>query len=92
MRDLMDTAVITAKFKMREFLCKEDGEVNIISMVAKGSVDEGVEEYLLENKELFDRVVDGKGSKTDIQTILYKKQNKREKLLFFYDTITIRKM
>lgn len=33
MRDLMDTAVITAKFKMREFLCKEDGEVNIISMV-----------------------------------------------------------
>ena len=33
MRDLMDTAVITAKFKMREFLCKEDGEVYIISMV-----------------------------------------------------------
>jgi SNF2 family DNA or RNA helicase len=48
------------------------GTVNIISMVAKGSVDEGVEEYLLENKDLFDRVVDGKGSKTDIQTILYK--------------------
>ena len=48
------------------------GTVNIISMVAKESVDEGVEEYLLENKDLFDRVVDGKGSKTDIKTILYK--------------------
>lgn len=48
------------------------GTVNVISMVAKGSVDEGVEEYLLENKDLFDRVVDGKGSKTDIKTILYK--------------------
>ncbi len=48
------------------------GTVNVISMVAKGSVDEGVEEYLLENQDLFDRVVDGKGSKTDIQTILYK--------------------
>lgn len=48
------------------------GTVNIISMVAKGSVDEGVEEYLLENKDLFDRVVDGKGNKTDFKTILYK--------------------
>lgn len=48
------------------------GTVNVISMVAKGSVDEGVEEYLLENKELFDRVVDGKGSKTDIRSILNK--------------------
>lgn len=48
------------------------GTVNIISMVAKGSVDEGVEEYLLENKDLFDRVVDGKGSKTDFKIILYK--------------------
>lgn len=48
------------------------GTVNIISMVAKGSVDEGVEEYLLENKELFDRVVDGKGSKADIRSILNK--------------------
>jgi len=48
------------------------GTVNVISMVAKGSVDEGVEEYLLENKDLFDRVVDGKGSKADIKTILYK--------------------
>lgn len=48
------------------------GTVNIISMVAKGSVDEGVEEYLLENQDLFDRVVDGKGSKADIKTILNK--------------------
>lgn len=48
------------------------GTVNVISMVAKGSVDEGVEEYLLENQDLFDRVVDGKGSKTDIKTILNK--------------------
>ena len=48
------------------------GTVNVISMVAKGSIDEGVEEYLLENKELFDRVVDGKGSKADIRSILNK--------------------
>ena len=48
------------------------GTVNIISLVAKGSVDEGVEEYLVENKDLFERVVDGKGSKTDIKTILNK--------------------
>lgn len=48
------------------------GTVNVISMVAKGSVDEGVEEYLLENQDLFDRVVDGKGSKVDIKTILNK--------------------
>ena len=48
------------------------GTVNVISMVAKGSVDEGVEEYLLENKDLFDRVVDGKGSKTDIRAVLNK--------------------
>ena len=48
------------------------GTVNVISMVAKDSVDEGVEEYLLENKDLFDRVVDGKGSKADIKTILNK--------------------
>lgn len=48
------------------------GTVNIISLVAKGSVDEGVEEYLIENKELFDRVVDGKGSKADIRSILNK--------------------
>lgn len=48
------------------------GTVNIISMVAKGSVDEGVEEYLLENQDLFDRVVDGKFSKTDITKLLHK--------------------
>ncbi len=48
------------------------GTVNVISMVAKGSIDEGVEEYLLENKDLFDRIVDGKGSAKDIKTILNK--------------------
>lgn len=48
------------------------GTVNIISLVAKGSVDEGVEEYLVENKELFERVVDGKGSKVDMRSILNK--------------------
>lgn len=48
------------------------GTVNIISLVAKGSVDEGVEEYLIENKDLFERVVDGKGSKADVRTILSK--------------------
>lgn len=48
------------------------GTVNIISMVAKGSIDEGVEEYLVENKDLFERIVDGKGTKADIKTILNK--------------------
>lgn len=48
------------------------GTVNIISMVAKGTIDEAVEEYLAENRELFDRVVDGKGSAKDIKTILNK--------------------
>ena len=48
------------------------GTVNIISLVAKGTADEGVEEYLIENKDLFERVVDGKGSKADIKTILNK--------------------
>lgn len=48
------------------------GTVNVISLVAKGSVDEGVEEYLIENKDLFDRVVDGKGTKADVKTILNK--------------------
>lgn len=48
------------------------GTVNIISMVAKGSVDEGVEEYLLENKDLFERVVDGKGNSTDLREVLHK--------------------
>ena len=36
------------------------GAVNVISMVAKGTIDEAVEDYLLENKDLIDRVVDGK--------------------------------
>lgn len=48
------------------------GTVNIISLVAKGTVDEGVEEYLVENKDLFQRIVDGKGTKVDIKTILTK--------------------
>jgi hypothetical protein len=38
--------------------------------VAKGTVDEGIEEYLLDNQELFDRVVDGKGTRGDIKQIL----------------------
>ena len=46
--------------------------VNIISLVAKNTVDEGVEEYLVENKDLFERIVDGKGTKVDIKTILTK--------------------
>jgi SNF2 family DNA or RNA helicase len=48
------------------------GTVNIISLVAKGSIDEGVEEYLLENKDLFERIVDGKGTKADVRAILNK--------------------
>ena len=48
------------------------GTVNIISLVAKGSVDEGVEEYLIDNKDLFDRVVDGKGTAHDMRTIINK--------------------
>ena len=36
------------------------------------AIDEAVEDYLLENKDLIDRVVDGKGSKQDIKTILNK--------------------
>lgn len=51
------------------------GTVNIISIVAKGSVDEGVEEYLIENKDLFERIVDGKGTRTDIQKVLNKLLN-----------------
>ena len=33
-------------------------------------IDEGIEEYLIENQDLFDRVVDGKGSKHDIRQVL----------------------
>lgn len=46
------------------------GTVNVISLVAKGTVDEGIEEYLIENRDLFDRVVDGKGTKRDIRQVL----------------------
>ena len=48
------------------------GTVNVISLVAKGTVDEGIEEYLIENRDLFERVVDGKGSKADVRQILNK--------------------
>lgn len=48
------------------------GTVNVISMVAKGSIDEGIEEYVRDNKDLFDRIVDGKGNKLDMRTVLNK--------------------
>lgn len=48
------------------------GTVTIISMIAVNSVDEGVEDYLRENKDLFDRVVDGKGSTVDMRALLTK--------------------
>lgn len=48
------------------------GTVNIISMVAKGTIDEGIEDYLRDNKDLFDRVVDGKGSNVDMRALLNK--------------------
>lgn len=48
------------------------GTVNVISLVAKGTVDEGIEEYLIENKDLFERVVDGKGSTANVRQILNK--------------------
>lgn len=48
------------------------GTVNVITMVAKGSIDEGIEDYLRENQELFDRVVDGKGSNVDMRALLQK--------------------
>jgi SNF2 family DNA or RNA helicase len=40
--------------------------VNIISMVAKGTVDERIEERLVENKDLFEKVVNGKVEKTEV--------------------------
>lgn len=46
------------------------GTVNVISLVAKGSIDEGVEEYLIDNKDLFERIVNGKGAKRDIRQVL----------------------
>lgn len=48
------------------------GTVNIITMVAKNTIDEGIEDYLKENKDLFDRVVDGKGSNVDMRDLLNK--------------------
>ena len=48
------------------------GTVNIISMVCKGTIDEAIEGYLKENKDLFDRVVDGKGSSVDMRALLNK--------------------
>jgi SNF2 family DNA or RNA helicase len=48
------------------------GTVNIISMIAKDTVDEGIEDYLAENKEIFSRVVDGKGNKQEIRALLQK--------------------
>lgn len=49
------------------------GTVTIISMIAVNSVDEGVEDYLRENKDLFDRVVDGEGSTVeDMRALLTK--------------------
>ena len=49
-----------------------DHTVNIISLVAKNTIDEDIEELLRENKELFDRVIEGKGSRIDIKAILTK--------------------
>ena len=49
-----------------------ENTVNIISLVAKGTVDEGIEELLRDNRELFDRVIEGKGSTKDIKDILYR--------------------
>ena len=46
--------------------------VNVISLVAEGTVDESIEELLRDNKELFDRVIEGKGNTKDIKEILYK--------------------
>jgi hypothetical protein len=40
--------------------------------VAQGTVDESIEELLRDNKELFDRVIEGKGNTKDIKEILYK--------------------
>lgn len=48
------------------------GAVNVISMVAKGTIDEAVEDLLLENKDLFEKIVDGKGAKQDVRAMLNK--------------------
>ena len=47
-----------------------ESTVNVISVVAKDTIDEGIEEYLTNNQAIFDRVVDGKGTKQDIRKIL----------------------
>lgn len=46
--------------------------VNVVSLVATNTVDEGIEEMLRDNKALFDRVVEGKGSRIDVGEILRK--------------------
>ena len=46
--------------------------VNVVSLVATNTVDEGIEEMLRDNKALFDRVVEGKGSHVDFGEILRK--------------------
>jgi len=46
--------------------------VNVVSLVATNTVDEGIEEMLRDNKALFDRVVEGKGSRVDVGEILRK--------------------
>jgi SNF2 family DNA or RNA helicase len=48
------------------------GTVTVISMLAINSVDEGIEDYLADNKDLFDRVVDGKGTVIDYRALLNK--------------------
>lgn len=48
------------------------GTVTVISMLAKGTLDEDIEEYLRENKDLFDRVVNGKGTNVDMRALLNK--------------------
>lgn len=49
-----------------------ESTVNIVSLVATNTCDENIEELLRENKELFDRVVEGKGTKVDLKAILAK--------------------
>ena len=46
--------------------------VNVVSMVATNTCDEGIEELLRDNRALFDRVVEGKGAVVDIKAILAK--------------------
>ncbi len=48
------------------------GTVNIISMIAKDTVDEYIEEYVANNKLLCETVIDGKGSKQDMRELMAK--------------------